>query len=421
MKKAPPEAVVLGLFETGLGLIRSLGRAGVRVFGLDTAPLCASRSRYCSPLVCPDPITHHDEFVGYLHYLADGAATKPVLFLTSDLFLAPVAAASKSLSRAYLFNIPSAELLHKIMDKYLFHDLIKSCGIPGPKTALFDPAIELKDNVSGLAFPLIIKARDVIPWRKAAGPSKKAFLARNFEELQQLMCDPVLQRLPLLIQEVIPGPDTNHWKFCGYVSKDGTLKRFFTLQKIRQQPVGHGVGSCVESRYNEEVFELGRKLFSGIGYRGVGSAEFKRDETSNEFKIVELNARYWQQNALAASSGVDFALTEYYDLTGRGGLPVAPERFREGVRWVNIHRDWEAYGTYHARGELTFGAWLKTLRPPLVFSDFSWDDPLPILTELNFKSRWHKAFSTRKKRAYPDLPASPPASVLLDTFDRKHL
>ena len=48
-------AVVLGMFETGLAVGRSLGRAGIKVLGLDSVRKIGFYSKYIEARICPDP------------------------------------------------------------------------------------------------------------------------------------------------------------------------------------------------------------------------------------------------------------------------------------------------------------------------------------------------------------------------------
>ena len=66
---------------------------------------------------------------------------------------------------------------------------------------------------------------------------------------------------------------------------------------------------------------MGKRFLESIGYRGIGSAEFKRDERDGELKLIELNPRYWQQAALAERCGVNFPLAQYLDLQRWGPGP----------------------------------------------------------------------------------------------------
>ena len=60
-------SVVLGLFDTGLAVIRALGRKGIPVYGFDYNPKQPGfKSRYCISEICPDPISEPDKLLEYL-------------------------------------------------------------------------------------------------------------------------------------------------------------------------------------------------------------------------------------------------------------------------------------------------------------------------------------------------------------------
>ena len=109
-----------------------------------------------------------------------------------------------------------------------------------------------------------------------------------------------------------------------------------------------------------------------INYRGVGSAEFKLDSRDYKLKLIELNPRYWQQNALAEKCGMNFPLVNYLDLTGCEPKPMFD--YIQGIKWINIHRDFDSFRDYKKRGELSLLKWLKSLNGPKMFSDFALDD-----------------------------------------------
>jgi predicted ATP-grasp superfamily ATP-dependent carboligase len=47
----------------------------------------------------------------------------------------------------------------------------------------------------------------------------------------------------------------------------------------------------VQSVEYPELLALGKAFFKKIGYRGVGSAEFKLDDRDGTLKLIELNPR----------------------------------------------------------------------------------------------------------------------------------
>ena len=375
-------AVVLGMFETGLGVGRSLGRAGVRVTGFDSTRKVGFHSKYIKASLCPHPIEHEKEFVDFLARFGASQLSRPVLFVTSDEFVLPVSRNREELEHHYLLNIPDPKILECIADKYKQHELARHAGIPVPETFCVSDMDQLQDIKNKIPLPAFIKGADVTAWRHKFGSAVKGFTVRDQRELLGTSRMIFEQGVTGLIQELIEGPDTCHYKASCYVSRKGEILLAFGLQKLRQHPVNYGFGCLVQSLQYPELLQLGRNFFLRIGYRGVGSAEFKLDQRDGKLKLIELNPRYWQQNALADKCGMNFPLTHYLDLTGHEPKPILD--FREGVRWVNIYSDFESFREYRRRGQLSVIPWLRSLGGEMMYSDLSSDDVFPGLHEMFF-------------------------------------
>ena len=408
--RMPPKtpAVVLGMFETGLAVGRSLGRAGVRVLGLDTLPKVGFRSRYIRASICPHPIEQEQAFIEGLLRLAADQPAPPALMITSDEFLLPVSRNRDALGEAFRMNLPSPEIVESIADKYLQHQLAERAGIPTPRTWVARDRDQLLAISEGIPFPAFIKGVQVTEWRRAMGDATKGITVTTSAELEAAFEIVFSRGISGLIQEVIPGPDTNHFKASCYVSASGETLLAFGLQKIRQQPAGFGFGCLVRSVDYADMLALGKQFFSRIGYRGVGSVEFKLDPRDGQLKLIELNPRFWQQNALADRCGMNFALVNYLDLVGANPEPVL--HYRPGVKWVNLVQDLDSFREYHSRGELSFRQWLGSLRGEIVYSDLSWDDPLPGLHEMILNQLLRRGF-----RRLHSLVRPPPVAKAHDT------
>ena len=380
LKKPSNIAVVLGMFETGLAVGRSLGRSRIKVLGLDTAKKVGFYSRYVDGMICPHPLEREQEFVAFLLRVAAREKNRPALFITSDDFLLPVSRNRKELEQHYLMNLPSPQIIESIADKFRQYTLALNAGIPVPQTFFaenMDQVLEIKDRIP---LPAFIKGAEVTLWRKKMGVASKGFVVHTKEELLNTFERVFRCGANGLVQELIPGPDTNHYKSSCYLSRKGEILLAFGLQKIRQQPAGFGFGCLVQSVDYPEMLSLGKDLFTRIGYRGVGSAEFKLDMRDNKLKLIELNPRYWQQNALAEKCGMNFPLTDYMELTDQE--PEAIHDYRFGVKWMNIYSDIESYREYRRRGQLSITQWLDSLQGEILFSDQAGDDILPGLREI---------------------------------------
>lgn len=401
-KKPEHAAVVLGMFETGLAVVRGLGRAKIRVLGLDHRFGTGFRSKYVKASVCPEPLSNPDGFVDYLMRLAESEEHKPVLFVTSDDFLLAVSRNRERLQESLLLNVPDADTLESIADKYRQYELARSAGVPVPATVVLEKPADLEKVRQQVPFPVFVKACEVTSWRNEMGGALKGLVANTPEELA-IQVDGLLARgLAVLVQELIPGPDTNHFKACCYVSTRGEVVRSFALRKLRQQPPGFGFGCLVESVYDPDVLNLGKRFLESIDYRGIGSAEFKRDERDGELKLIELNPRYWQQAALAERCGVNFPLAQYLDLTA--GVPAQATRYEEHVKWLNFFADMDSFRVYRRRGELTFRAWIQGHRGPKIYSNFAADDPIPGLSAVAknlMERRPMRTIAEQARRAFP--------------------
>jgi predicted ATP-grasp superfamily ATP-dependent carboligase len=277
-------------------------------------------------------------------------------------------------------NFPDIKIIECIADKYKQYELAFNAGIPVPETFCVSTMDQLQNIKNQIPLPAFIKGVDVTVWREKIGSAIKGFTVHDQKELFTTCRMIFEQGVTGLIQELIEGPDTCHYKASCYISRKGEVLLAFGLQKLRQQPVNYGFGCLVQSVEYPELLELGKTLFLKIGYRGVGSAEFKLDKKDNKLKLIELNPRYWQQNGLSEKSGMNFPLMNYLDLTGQDPDPIFD--YRQGIKWVNIYSDFDSFREYRHRGQLSAIQWLHSLRGEKMLSDLSSDDILPGFHEM---------------------------------------
>jgi predicted ATP-grasp superfamily ATP-dependent carboligase len=149
----------------------------------------------------------------------------------------------------------------------------------------------------------------------------------------------------------------------------------FTKRKLRQYPNGRGMGTYHVTDWSEEVAQMGLRFFQGVGLRGMGNVEFKRDPRDGQLKIIECNPRLTLADDMIMRSGMNISLFIYNRLTGRPLPQMGP--YRRGVRMVMPFSDFRAFLGYRRKGELTWGQWLRSLLPPPYLPYFWWSDPWP--------------------------------------------
>lgn len=363
-------AVVVGGSDNcgGLGVVRSLGQAGVPVVVIDREYTAAAlHSRYARKLIIPE--LSGLSFVRDLLTLGPTIKARPVLFLTSDEAALTVSQHRTELEKYYRFRLPSHQCLALLMQKSAFQQLAIEHDFPVPRAVRIRSFDDLK-SLTELRFPAIIK------------PSFKTedYLAHSFErgyrvaslEHADSISRRILPVLPdLVVQEWIEGGDSAIYFCLVYRTSHGTVSSF-TGRKLSIWPPEVGTtASCMAApEAHAELRALTDSFFERMAFVGMGSMEFKRDDRSGRFFMIEptVGRVDWQEE-VATLNGANIPLAAYLHETG-AEVPTA--RNIPPVIWSDSARHWKA-----ARGGHTD----RTAWPKAKVYDAYWrmDDPLPAL------------------------------------------
>jgi D-aspartate ligase len=122
-----------------------------------------------------------------------------------------------------------------------------------------------------------------------------------------------------------------------------------------------------------------KTLLADIGYRGIFSAEFKRDPRDGVFNLIEVNARPWWYVEFAARCGVNVCKLAIRDALGQPVETIS--EYEVGRRCVYPYYDWHAARAEHSAGRLGLPGWARSwlgAYQPV----FRWSDPLPAVGEV---------------------------------------
>src|SRR6185503_5933419 len=147
-------------------------------------------------------------------------------------------------------------------------------------------------------------------------------------------------------------------------------------RKLRTYPKHAGVSTLLTLVKDSEVIELGRDVAQRLELVGPVKIDFKRDAVSGQTFLLEVNARFTLWNHLGTANGVNLPLIAHRDLMGE---PVeTPGDFSTDVRWLSFGNDLRAYlRDYRPNDNLGLSEWLLSLKGPMIYDIFSWDDPVP--------------------------------------------
>jgi len=149
--------VVLGFGYGGLGIARSLGRLGVRVYAVDADPTAAGlASRYLSGAhtwdVAGASVT---DTLGFLDDL--GQRLGPALLLpTTDATAVLVAEHSDELAPRFLFPRPPRALVRGLTDQREVFRLATRFGVPTPLTVFPRSRDDVERFLADARFPVVV-------------------------------------------------------------------------------------------------------------------------------------------------------------------------------------------------------------------------------------------------------------------------
>ena len=331
---AAPAIVLEVGWVNGLGAIQSLARAGVRVLALDHRPFAIGlRSRYCLPLVCPDPYAEEQRFTAFLSELVELLPAPTPILATHDDCLASISRALPKLGGKLLCPAPDAAKLDLLQQKSWQLARAAEANVAAPLTLYPSSASEAREAAKEIGFPLFVKPSEPIAFRKVY-PRRRVFSCDSMAGLDEAY-EMAAPYAPML-QEVVPGGDKELYTVGSYLGSEGRALGIFCGRKLRQTPrsrklVPRGVGSCRhgEALWLPELVEDSLRLLEVCAYTGISQVEFKRDPRDGRYKLMEINPRLWMWHTLAAACGVNLAHIAYLDLTGRPSEPRTSEGRRK--------------------------------------------------------------------------------------------
>lgn len=313
-------AVVVGGGLNALGVVRSLGTAGIPVIVVDSSPKSpAMRSRYGRKLLCAS--LEGEAFVECMISLGKQYPAPLVLFATEEKTVETVSAARVRLAPWFRLRQPRHERLMALMHKQGFQDLAEEIGAPVPRAVRLEGKADLT-RIHDLHYPCVFK-----PSRKDYGYGarfKKAYKVASPQEVIDLYEEifPVLA--DMVVQEWIEGSDGDVYFCLQYIGAEGQVVSSFSGRKIRSWPprIG-GTASCTAAwEVADELEEMTRAFFAQVGFIGMGSMEYKRDTRDGRFYMVEPTvARTDFQEEVASLNGVNIPADAWRH---EMGLPPAP-------------------------------------------------------------------------------------------------
>ena len=370
---APP-AVVLGGGWTAVPVTRSLGEAGIPVYALGGSSDAVRWSRSCTTFV---PLGHEagmqDRWLEWLR----GAPPGSVILPCGDEGLELIARHRTMLLELGLVPFEANdEILLAMLDKSRTYELARDMGIESPLTFNVHTQDDIAVALERISYPCALKPVHSHAFaRHFAG--MKAFRVHNDDDMRAALARTVAFGIEMIVTEIIPGDDDQFFSYYSYMDDEGEPLLHATKRKLRQYPIWFGSGCFHVTDRNPEVAELGLRFFEGVGLRGLGNVEFKRDARDGRLKLIECNHRFTAATGLMRAAGLDLPLFVYNKLTDRPLPPV--DEYRPGMTMWYPMRDVRAFAAYRREREISLLPWLRSIMRHHHYPVASLSDPRPVM------------------------------------------
>jgi len=270
----------------GLGVIRSLGRVGVPVYGVHEDGLApAANSRYLRGRFFwrPDP-ADADRVLAGLSRLAEIIGRPAVLISTDDAGAIFLAEHGRELRRWFLFPDPPRDLPRRLAGKYSLSEVCREFGMASPRTTVPGSLAQAREFARGCGYPVIAKL--TAPWRASHG-LRSTRVVTGDRELGRAYDACARADAGLMLQEFVPGDRTHDWFFHGYFDENSDCRPAFTGVKERSYPDGAGLTSFGRSVPNDALKGEITVLLARLGYRGLLDLDIRLDSRDGRYHLLE--------------------------------------------------------------------------------------------------------------------------------------
>ncbi|PZX59153.1 putative ATP-grasp superfamily ATP-dependent carboligase [Algoriphagus ratkowskyi] len=224
--------------------------------------------------------------------------TNADILLPIDIEFIRLAAANKDILSKLIAvaPIPEIEAFDTANDKWLLSKWLKVNDLPQPETILFKSTDNLDDIISTLTFPIILK-----PIIGCGGRGIQ--IIKNIQELYNWN-NKFKNSEDHVIQSYINGYDID----CSVISIDGKII-IHTIQKSIKYVIDDPWAYAMEFADNEAVYEIVKEIVEKFNWTGVNNIALRYDENTQDFKVIEMNPRYWASVLATLFTGVNFPYT----------------------------------------------------------------------------------------------------------------
>jgi len=396
------KVLICNLHFNGLSLAREFGRRGFSVLGLDCVRGVGAFSRYVRFHQCPSPAEDEKAFITFLLDLGKSQGERMLIFPVNDDWASAIARHKDQLEEFYALCVADGGVVDLLLSKSRFYEWAEKRGYPVPRTWSLDQW----ETIPETEFPLVAKPE----CRLVAGQDSTALtrlrrlnqnrltILHKREDVKTYVETVCGNGHEILLQQFVRGLSDCMFTVGIYADRQHRIRGMFCGRKVRGYPSKHG--DCMVGQIEdvpEEIKDLVQKMTLDLQFHGIAEFEFKRDEVSGCWFLIEVNPRSWSWIGITPACGVNLPWIAYRDLVLQDledDSFVASTAATGSVKWVRLWDDLlNCMLRYRMEGNrewsLSFVRWWRSLKADrLVLAEWAWDDPVPGIVALWLRMQW---------------------------------
>ena len=241
----------------------------------------------------------------------ENSGKKLLLVPCGDNYIKLLVRNQDKLRGVYEFECISEDLLMKLSIKESFYQVCTEHGFSFPKTTTC--SYENHKNLElPFDFPVIIKpSNSVAYWNCRFPHKKKVFVAETREEFEAILKAIYSSSYHdhLILQEYIPGDDSNMRVMNCYCGRDKKVKLIALGNALLEEHSPEGIGSyaAIINGYDEKLSDMMKGFLEGIGYVGFANFDMKYDSRDGSYKLFEMNLRQGRSSFFVTAAGYNLA------------------------------------------------------------------------------------------------------------------
>jgi D-aspartate ligase len=348
-KKFTP--ILLGSDINVYGMARSFNEAyGIKVHALADTQLAATRYSKIVDVELHRGFAEDPKFMEIMRKkmeLYQDHQEPVILIACGDGYAELLSKHKDELSKVFVVPYINYDLLEVLISKEGFYKTAEKYGLPYPKTKIITMADFKAENYLTIPFdyPVELKPEDPVSWLDVHFEGrKKAFTIHDEAELADIVGKIYGHgyKADLILQDFIPGDDSNMRTLNAYVDKNHQVKMMCLGHPLLEDPTPQSIGNymAILPAFDQKLYDQVQAFLEKLQYTGMANFDIKYDVRDGQYKFFEINLRQGRSSFYVTLNGYNLAkwyIDDYVEDSLKDKETVYGNKLQSGHKlWLGV-------------------------------------------------------------------------------------